>query len=331
MGNKLQLNNEGKPAQRSLREQFGKSLVELGAEHPEMVVLDVDLSSSTKTQYFGKEFPNRFFNIGIAEQNLLGIAMGFAITDKIPFVSGFTCFTVGRAWDFIRTASMDKLPVKICTTHAGLSDSRDGATHQAIEDLALMASIPNMTVFAPCDPTEVAAALQKIIKLPGTCYLRLMRNALPRVWPENYQFSEEFIELLHETTPEKVQITIISTGSMTCFTPQIIELLAAKKYSVRVIHIGQIKPLNSKSIIPYCNSTDVIITLEEHTIQAGFGAQLARVIGEHAPKPILVLGISDRFGQTGSNSELYREYGLDPESITAKIIDFWNHTKNTLN
>jgi transketolase len=313
------------PADKSLREEFGRCLVDLGKSFPNLVVVDADLSSSTKTDLFAKAFPTRFFNLGIAEQNMVGVAMGLASSGKIPVVSGFTCFTIARAWDFIRAAAYDELPLKICTTHAGLSPDLDGGSHQALEDLSLIAAIPNSTIFCPADPKEVLGILNTMMQRPGFCYLRLMRNATPWVWATNPPTNADFDDpskpkLIFESEPGHVDITIISTGSMTSFLPGIFKPLIEAQLSIRAIHLSQIKPLSYEILKPICNATRKLVTLEEHNVIAGFGAQIGRVISEKHPLPILTIGVQDRFGQTGSLSQLYHEYGLDPLSISQQIL-----------
>ena len=287
------------------------------------MVLDADLSSSTKTKYFREKFPKRFFNIGIAEQNMIGIARGLACSGKIPIISGFSCFTIGRAWEFIKMAAYDELSLKICTSHSGLSNGKDGASHQMLEDLSLLLSIPNVRIFCPSDPIELQIMLKYMISSPGVTYVRLMRNVLPWVWSKNHRFQEDFIEKLYETSSGIVQITIFSTGSLTTFAPSIIQELEKRNYIVRVIHIGQIKPINEKKIAEFASKTKIIITLEEHNIIAGFGAALSRIISKIKPKPLLSIGINDSFGQTGTMSELYTEYGLDIPSIILNISNFY--------
>lgn len=309
-------------AKKSLRQQFGATLKDLGTKNKAIVVLDGDLSSSTQTKIFGAAFPERFFNVGIAEQNMVGIANGLASSGKIAIASGFTSFTVGRGWEFIRLAAHDQLNVKICTTHAGLSNSRDGSSHQTVEDLALMLTIPGTRVYCPCDPLEIDPMLSEMIAEPGVCFLRMMRDPMPWVWNTAKFLKSPFIEMLYESSPDTVDVTIFSTGSMSCYNPKIAQLLEQKEIKARSVHLGRIKPLSEKSLELYLERTRVIITLEEHNIICGFGAMLCRIIAKLHPKPTLALGIQDRFGQSGKVEELYQEYGLTPEQIAQQILDF---------
>jgi len=313
------LNLKGELAPKSLRQQFGAVLKEYGKKKTNLVVLDADLSSSTNTKAFGEAYPDRFFNVGIAEENLIGIANGLACSNKISVVSGFTCFTIGRAWEFIRTAAYDHLPLKICTTHAGISNGKDGGSHQSVEDLSLIAAMPGTTIFCPSDPQELEQMFPYVLEHPGVCFLRMYRDALPWVWPKDYKFTPNQPQLLYESTTDNVDITICSTGSMTCFTPQLISELEKQKFSIRILHFGMIKPLQQAEIDKWMAKTKVVVTLEEHNILAGFGAQLSRCIALKNPHPTLTLGINDQFGQSGNLDELYEEYHLSRKQILADI------------
>jgi transketolase len=322
-----QLNHSQKNSEQSQRAVFGKTLVELGKIHPNLVVLDADLSSSTKTDLFARAFPARFINVGIAEQNMIGIAIGLADAGKIPIVSGFTCFTLSRGWDMIRAAASDHHPVKLCTTHAGLSPDLDGGSHQALEDLALMGTIPDIEIYCPADPREIRPMLDQMLVYRGVSYLRLMRNPLPGLWtesnfPDNYSPTQP--HLIYETHGDMVDITLFSTGSMSCYFPPIISQLQNAQKSVRCIHLGKIRPLSPKSLLPFWEKSKSIVTLEEHNVAAGFGAQLARIISQRHAIRILNIGIHDRVGQTGTIPELFDAYQLSPEKIANRILE-WIH------
>ncbi len=326
----MEINWKQQPANISLRDQFGKSLVELGEKNENIVVLDADLSSSTRTKYFRAKFPERFFNMGISEQNMVGSSIGLATAGKLPIVSGFTCFTLGRGWEIIRSACIDNLSVKFCTTHAGLSAAMDGGSHQAIEDLALMGTLSNMHIYAPADPQEVQSMFSQIIHTKGPCYLRLTRNALPWVWKNDSSFPtdfQDFISLLYENTAQAADILIFSTGSMTSFLPEILKILEESKHNlkIRAVHVGKIKPLNSEKIVKLAEHSQKIITLEEHNVLSGFGSRISQVISERLEKKVLNIGITDTFGQTGTYSQLLQEYGLDPISVAEKILNFIEH------
>jgi transketolase len=326
MADTTKLNLKGELAPKSLRQQFGFVLKEMGKIRKNLVVLDADLSSSTNTKAFGESFPDRFFNVGIAEENLIGIANGLACSNKIPIVSGFTCFTIGRAWEFIRTAAYDHLPLKICTTHAGISNGKDGGSHQSVEDLSLIAAMPGTTIFCPSDPIELEQMLPYIVDQPGVCFLRMYRDALPWVWTKEFKFSADQPRLLYESNPDSVDITICSTGSMTCFTPQLILDLEKQNYSIRILHFGIMKPIAQAEIDKWMVKTKTVVTLEEHNIIAGFGAQLSRCIALYNPHPVLTLGINDQFGQSGNLDELYEEYQLTPKQILVQIQNWMKKT-----
>lgn len=301
------------------REAYGKALVELGNENHNVVVLDADLSKSTKTSEFAKHFPERFFNMGIAEQNLIGTAAGLATAGKIPFASTFAMFATGRAFEIIRNSvAYPKLNVKICATHAGITVGEDGASHQALEDIACMRAIPNMTIIVPADGVEAKAAIHAIAKYKGPVYVRLGRSAVPVLYDEaTYQF--EIGKGI--TLKDGSDITIIATGIMVSKAMEASEELKAKGIDVRVINIHTIKPIDEEIIIKAAKETGGIVTVEEHNVIGGLGSAVAELIVEKHPVPVRKIGVKDSFGESGSPGELLQKYGLTKDEIVAAVMD----------
>lgn len=298
------------------RDAYGKALIDLGKENKDIVVLDADLSSSTRTAKFQEEFPKRFFNMGIAEQNLMGTAAGFAAAGKISFASSFAVFATGRAFEIIRNSiCYPKLNVKIAATHAGLTVGEDGATHQAIEDLSLMRSLPNMTVICPADGVETEAAIKVAAKHQGPVYIRLGRSGVPILFDENYQFKiGKAVEL-----KDGKDVTIIATGIMVDKALKAQKNLEQEGISVRVLNMPTIKPIDKEAIIEAAKETRAIVTAEEHSIIGGLGSAVAEVIVENELVPMERVGIKDTFGESGKSEELLKKYGLTAEDIVEKV------------
>lgn len=298
------------------RDAYGKALVDLGKENKDIVVLDADLSKSTKTAGFQAEFPERFFNMGIAEQNLMGTAAGFAAAGKIPFASSFAVFAAGRAFEIIRNSiCYPKLNVKIAATHAGLTVGEDGATHQAIEDLSLMRSLPNMTVICPADGVEAEAAVKRAAKHEGPVYIRLGRSGVPILFDENYQFEiGKAVEL-----KEGKDATIIAIGIMVAEALKAQEILEQDGISIKVLNMPTIKPIDREAIIEAAKQTGAIVTAEEHSIIGGLGSAVAEVIVENQLVPMERVGVMDTFGESGKPEELLKKYGLTAEDIVEKV------------
>ena len=293
------------------REAYGKTLVELGEEIQDIVVLDADLSQSTKTVFFAKKFPERFFNMGIAEQNLMGTAAGFAASGKIPFASTFAVFATGRAFEQIRNSiCYPKLNVKIAATHAGLTVGEDGATHQAIEDLAIMRALPNMTVICPADSVETELAVRAAVLYDGPVYLRLGRLAVETNFDENYEFKLG----RGVTLREGKDIAIIATGIMVNEAIKAAQKLEKDGIDAMVINISTLKPID-KEIILKAAECGAIITAEEHSIIGGLGSAVAEVLAESKPVRMKRIGIADEFGQSGKPDELLRLYNLTSDDI----------------
>ena len=296
------------------RQAYGDALVELGANNKDLVVMDADLSKSTMTVGFSKAFPDRFFNMGIAEQNMYGVAAGLAASGKTVVASTFAMFAAGRAFEIIRNSiGYPHLNVKICATHAGVTVGEDGASHQAIEDIALMRSIPGMTVLNPSDGVSAKKAVEAAVAMDGPVYVRLGRAAVPFVYDEDMDF--EIGKGL--TVKEGSDVTIIATGIMVNEAIQAAEKLEAEGISARIIDIHTIKPIDEEIIIKAAKETKGIVTAEEHSVIGGLGSAVAEVTAKNAPAKIKMIGIQDRFGQSGKPDQLMKEYGLTADDIVA--------------
>lgn len=299
------------------RDAYGEALKILGEINEDVVVLDADLSSSTKTSGFGKEYNERFINVGIAEQNLIGTAAGLAAAGKIPFASSFAMFATGRAFEIIRNSvAYPKLNVKIAATHAGLTVGEDGASHQALEDLSIMRSIPNMTVICPADGVEAKAAVLAAASFRGPVYIRLGRSKVPTIFNEDdYKFEiGRGIELAEGT-----DATIIATGIMAAKALKAKELLELVGINARVINIHTLKPIDQNIIIDAARETGCIVTAEEHNIIGGLGSAVAEVISENYPVPLKRVGVEDTFGESGPGDELLEKYGLTSEKLAEAV------------
>lgn len=296
------------------REAYGEILKELGEKHQNIVVLDADLSKSTKTAVFAKAFPQRFFNVGIAEQNLMGIGAGLAAGGKIPFVSTFAMFAAGRAFEQIRNSiCYPKLNVKIAATHAGLTVGEDGASHQSIEDISLMRSVPNMTVIVPADAEETRKAVTFAAEYDGPVYIRLGRMSVPDLFTSDYQFEYgKAVQIVNGS-----DVTIIATGIMVGSAKQAAEQLREAGISARVLNIHTIKPIDQAAIIKAAADTGAIVTCEEHSIIGGLGSAVAEVLVENAPVPMERVGVKDTFGESGTPNTLLVKYQLTADDIVA--------------
>ena len=283
------------------REAYGKALVKLGKINDDVVVLDADLSKSTKTNDFYKAYPDRFFNMGIAEQNLVGAACGFAAAGKIPFASTFAMFATGRAFEIIRnSACYPKLNVKICATHAGITVGEDGGSHQSVEDISLMRSIPNMTVLVPADGVEAEKMIFAAAEYNGPMYVRLGRSAVPTLFDENYNFEIGKGVVLKEGN----DATIIACGMMVNEALIAADMLKEENINVRVINMSTIKPIDTELIIKAAKETKAIVTAEEHSIIGGLGSAVSEVVSENHPVKVKKVGLNDCFGESGTPGEL---------------------------
>lgn len=297
------------------RDAYGKALVELGEKNQNVVVLDADLAAATKTGAFKKAFPERFFDTGIAESNMMSLAGGLATTGFTVFASTFAMFAAGRAFEQVRnTIAYPHLNVKIGATHAGISVGEDGASHQCCEDIALMRSIPGMVIINPADDIEARAAVFAAAEHDGPVYMRFGRLAVPRVFDENYKFEIGKAVTLKEGT----DVTIIATGLMVNEAIEAAKTLEAEGISAELINMHTIKPLDKDAVIKAAKKTGCIVTAEEHNIIGGLGSAVAEVVTEEYPVPVVRVGVNDEFGKSGPAVELLHLYGLDAENIVAK-------------
>ncbi len=300
----------------SLREAYGKTLVELGRENPDIVVLDADLSPSTMTHFFASEFPQRFFNCGIAEQNMVGIAAGLASAGKIPFASTFAVFAPGRSFDQIRMClGYSQLNVKIVATHAGISVGEDGASHQSIEDLSLIGSIPGLTVIVPADAIETAQAVRTAATTEGPFYIRLPRPKLPLVYDKNYRLH------LGEavTMRQGNDATIIAIGVMVSPALEAADSLKRRGINCRVLNMPTLKPIDEAAIIKAAEETGAIVTAEDHLQHGGLGSEVAQVVISNHPVPMEFVAIKDTYAQSGKTGELLQRYGLTAKDIEEAV------------
>jgi transketolase len=297
---------------KATRDAYGEVLAELGAENGNIVVLDADLSGSTKTAVFAKKFPERFFNMGIAEANMVGTAAGLAAAGKIPFLSTFAIFAAGRAWEQIRqSVAYPKANVKIVPTHGGVTVGEDGGSHQSVEDIALMRAIPNMTVIVPADAAETRKAIRAVAEHKGPVYVRLGRNKVPTIFEEDYNFEiGKGCEVMPGT-----DMTFVTTGIMTGQAVIAAELLKKEGISARIVHIATIKPLDREIILKAAEETGAIVTAEEHSIIGGLGGAVAELLSEARPTPVKRVGVRDRFGTSGKAEELLKYFGLTPDDL----------------
>lgn len=300
------------------RDAYGKALAKYGAEYPDLVVLDADLSGSTKTGVFAKAFPERFFQMGIAEQDLMGTAAGLAAAGKIAFASTFAIFATGRAWEQIRNSiAYARFNVKVAATHAGLTVGEDGASHQANEDIALMRVIPGMTVVVPADAVETEQAVKALLDYDGPAYLRLGRSKVPVVFDDDYQFVIGKAATLRAGD----DVTIIACGIMVEAALTAAEQLAMEGISARVVNMSTIKPLDEEAVLAAARETGAIVTCEEHNIIGGLGSAVAECVVRHHPVPMRFVGVKDVFGESGDPETLLKAYGLTAGDIVQAVKD----------
>ena len=299
------------------RQSYGEELSKLGEENKDIVVLDADLTTATKTEIFAKKFPDRFVNVGIAEQNLMGIAAGLSTFGKIPYASTFAVFAAGRAYEQIRNSiAYPKLNVKICATHAGVTVGEDGATHQMIEDLSLMKTLPNMTVMCTSDDIQTKWAVREISKIDGPVYLRLCRMATPII----YDVTDRFEIGKGVQIGEGTDASIIATGATVAEALKAQEILKENGIDVRVIDMHTIKPIDRELIIKCAKETKRIITVEDHSIIGGMGSSVCEVLSEDYPTKVERMGITDCFGRSGKAEELMRYYKIDCSAIVNRVM-----------
>ena len=301
------------------RGAYGEELVKLAEEYPELVVLDADLSSATMTKAFSKAYPERFFNMGIAEADMMGFAAGLAACGKKPFANSFAMFSAGRAWEQVRNSiAYPHLNVKCVGSHGGLSVGEDGATHQCVEDLALMSAIPGMVVVNPCDGPEMRRAVKALLDYDGPAYLRLGRMAVESVTDETpgYEFTLGKAAMLRDGA----DVTLAATGLMVQRALAAAEMLAAKGVSARVLDFHTIKPLDTEAVLAAARETGCIVTSEEHSVIGGLGSAVASVCVENCPVPVVRHGVMDEFGRSGKALEVLEAYGLTAEVMVEKAM-----------
>ena len=301
---------------KAIRQSYGEALADLGKKNEKIVVLDADLSSATKTNVFAKEFPERFLDMGIAEANMIGTAAGLATCGKIPYVSTFAAFAAGRAYDQIRcSVCYPKLNVKICVTHSGITVGEDGATHQMIEDISMMRTMPNMTVMTTSDDVETKWAVEEISKIEGPVYLRLARVKTNKIYEENQKFEIGKAIQIGEGT----DATIFATGVTVEQALIAKEELHKQGIEVRVVDMHTIKPIDKEMIIKCAKATKKLISVEDHSVIGGLGSAISEVLTENYPVKLKRIGIKDCFGRSGKAEELIKYFGIDSESIKKAV------------
>ncbi|MDE5569652.1 MAG: transketolase family protein [Ruminococcus sp.] len=301
---------------KATRDSYGESLKELAEEYNNLVVLDADLAAATKTGIFKKAYPERFFDCGIAEANMMGVAAGLASCGKIPFASTFAMFAAGRAYEIVRNSiGYPHLNVKIGATHAGISVGEDGATHQCNEDIALMRTIPGMTIINPCDDVEARAAVRAAVEFNGPVYMRFGRLAVPVINDsETYKFELGKGVIMKDGN----DVTIVATGLMVNEALESAKVLETEGISARVVNIHTIKPLDKKLICKCAEETGVIVTAEEHSVIGGLGSAVAEAVTECCPVPVIKVGVNDEYGYSGPAVDLLKKFGLSAENIADK-------------
>ncbi len=301
---------------KATRESYGETLKELAEEYKDLVVLDADLAAATKTGIFRKAYPERFFDCGIAEANMMGVAAGLATCGKIPFASTFAMFAAGRAYEIVRNSiGYPHLNVKIGATHAGISVGEDGATHQCNEDIALMRTIPGMTIINPCDDVETRAAVRAAVEFNGPVYMRFGRLAVPVINDiENYKFEIGKGIVMKDGK----DVTIVATGLMVNEALEASKMLETEGISAGVVNIHTIKPLDKELICRCAKETGVIVTAEEHSVIGGLGSAVAEAVTECCPVPVIKVGVNDEYGYSGPAVELLKKFGLSAENIAEK-------------
>lgn len=297
---------------KATRQSYGEALLELGKEDNKIVVFDADLAGATKTKLFAEEFPNRFFDMGIAEQNMISTAAGISTCGKIPYASTFAVFSAGRAYDQIRNSvCYPNLNVKICATHAGITVGEDGATHQMIEDISLMRTLPNMTVISTSDDIQTKWAVKEISQIEGPVYLRLSRLATPVIYDENQKFEiGKAVQI-----GDGIDGTIFATGVTVSEALKAQENLRAKNINVRVVDVHTIKPIDKDMIVKCARETKMLVSIEDHNIIGGLGSAISEVLTEECPTKLVRLGINDTFGKSGKAEELMKYFGITAGDI----------------
>ena len=297
---------------KSIRSAFGKTLEKLGHTNPDIVVMDADLACSTQTQVFAKSFPDRFFNAGIAEQDMIATAVGLASAGKTPFVASFAMFATGRTYDQVRNSvAYPEFNVKIIGTHGGVTVGEDGASHQALEDVALMRGIPHMKVFVPADCRECEQVIEYAAKNHGPMYIRIARTNVCDVFDENYKFEFGKAVLIEDGD----DVTVITNGETLAETIEAAEMLKKEGYSIRILHMPVVKPIDETAVVESAKKTGFVITVENHSIINGLGSAVCEVLSENFPVPVKRIGVNDEYGQSGKWNYLLDYYGLSAEKL----------------
>jgi len=304
---------------KATRVAYGETLLELGKENPDIVVLDADLSGSTKTAMFAKEFPNRFFNMGIAEQNMITTAAGLATVGKVPFASSFAIFATGRAWEMLRQAvCLGNKNVKIVATHAGITVGEDGATHQALEDITVTRVLPHLTVIVPADYYETKAAIRFVAAYKGPVYVRLSRSATPVLFDETVEFTHGKARILRNGS----DVSIFACGVMVAEALGAAEILEKDGINAEVINVYTLKPLDTETILQSVSRTGHAISVEEHNIIGGLGSAVAETLCEGHPAPLRRIGVKEKFGRSGKPDDLLKAYHLTADDIAEETASF---------
>ena len=305
------------------RDGYGKALLELGKINPNVVALDADLSDSTRSEYFAKQFPDRFFSMGIAEQDMIGTAAGLAFSGKIPYASTFAIFSE-RAYEFVRNiVSRNKLNVKIAGSHAGIHTGEDGKSAQAIEDIAAYRALPNMIILQPCDSVEAEKMVFTLAEFRGPSYMRMHRNPVPIIHDSNYKFEIGKGEILREGK----DAVIFATGILVHEALKAADILKNEGISVYIINIHTIKPIDKELIVNIAKKTNCVITAEDHNVIGGLGGAVAEVLSENYPCLMKRIGMQDKYAESGKPDELYKKYGLDSQSIAEEVMKFVSKKK----
>jgi transketolase len=308
----------------ALRDAWGNTLVALAADYPDLVVLDGDLANSTKADIFAAAVPDRFFEMGIAEQNMLGVAAGMATCGFVPWISTFTAFLASRAHDQIRVViAQPHLNVKLCGSYSGILTGKTGKTHQSVDDLAIFRAMPGVSVIAPADANELAAAMRSMMETRGPQYLRLTRDASPVIFPADHRFELSAAVLLREGD----DIGLVTTGTQTPRTLAAADLLAERGISAAVLHVPTLKPLDIDAVVAVAKRTDLILTTEDHSIIGGLGGAVAECLGEHRPTQIARVGIRDVFGESAPNDALLEKHGLTAAKVADAAIALMESTR----
>ncbi len=306
---------------KSIRSAFGKTLAELGNNNPNIVVLDADLSCSTQTQIFAKEFPERFFDCGIAEQDLVTTAVGLSTTGKIPFASSFAVFITGRAYDQVRNSvCYPNFNVKIVGTHGGVTVGEDGASHEALEDISLMRGLPNMSVFVPADCNECAQIIRYASGHVGPMYIRVPRSNVCDVYSEDYKFDFNKANVLQDGT----DVTVFTNGETVAEVVDAVNDLEKDGYSIGIVSVPVVKPIDKASIIDCAKKSKFVITVENHSVIGGLGSAVCEVLADNCPTVVKRIGVNDKFGQSGTAEQLLDCYGLSAEKLKETIKQYIN-------